>query len=136
MCRLFRDLRTDRSGAAILEFTFVLPVLLTILMGMIEMGRMFYVRQALEYATEQAARDYMLNPSKTSGQITTTLRNAMTGGMGASVSVAYSDTANCNGNSAVTCSSITASYTFTTVVSYLNLGNPVLTAKAQAVRVQ
>jgi hypothetical protein len=36
----------------------------------------------------------------------------------------------------VTCTTITATYTFVSVASFLNLGSPVLRATAQAVRVQ
>jgi Flp pilus assembly protein TadG len=136
MRQLFQALRSDDRGAAAIEFAIVGPLLFTFLLGIVEMGRMFYVRNSLEYATEQAARDYMLHPSKASSDVTTTLQNAMAGGMGPSISVAYSDTTSCNGNSSVTCTTITATYTFVSVASFLNLGSPVLRATAQAVRVQ
>ena len=121
-----------------IEFGFLCPVLFTILFGIIETGRMFYVRQALEYATEQAARYYMLNPAAASSSVTTALRSTMAGSMGPAVSVAYSDVANCNGNSTVICTTITASYTFTSAASFamFGLGTPLLRASAQAVRVQ
>jgi len=126
----------DGRGGAVLEFAILAPVLFSFLLGIVEMGRMFYVRQALEYATEEAARYYMLNPSSASGAITTYLQGKMAGGMGSGISVIYADTASCNGNSAVTCTNITASYTFTSMVAILGLGNSLLRAKAQAVRVQ
>jgi Flp pilus assembly protein TadG len=136
MRRLMSGLWRDRRGVAMLEFAFVGPILLAILLGVVEVGRMFYVRQSLEYATQEAARYYMLNPSTASSTITTYLQGKMAGGMGSGISVVYADTANCNGLSSVTCTTMTASYTFTSVASYLQLGNPVLEAKAQAVRVQ
>jgi Flp pilus assembly protein TadG len=134
MRRMWTALWRDGRGGAAVEFAILAPVLFTILLGIIEMGRMFYVRQALEYATEQAARYYMLNPAAT--DVTTQLRNAMAGGMGPSVAVVYNDTAPCNGKTTVTCTTITATYTFVTVAAYLGLGSPVLKAKAQAVRIQ
>ena len=100
---------------------------------------MFYIRQALEYATEEAARYYMLNPAAAESNVTTALRNAMAGGMGPALPTpTYEHVASCNGNVAVTCTTITASYTFTSVASFalFNLGNPLLQAKAQVVRVQ
>ncbi len=136
MRRLLLALRADRRGAAAIEFAIIGPLLLALLLGLVEMGRMFYVRESLEYATEQGARYYMVNPSATQSAVTTTLQNAMVGGMGPSISVAYNDTTSCNGNSAVTCTTITATYAFVSVVGFLNLGNPVLRATAQAVRVQ
>ena len=137
MRRLLQALRADRRGAAAIEFAIVGPLLFTLLLGIVEMGRMFYVRESLEYAIEQAARYYMVNPSATQDAVTTVLRNAMAGGMGSGIPAPqYTDVSSCNGNSAVTCTTITATYTFVSVASFLKLGNPVLRASAQAVRVQ
>ena len=132
--RWLAGLRRDRRGGAAIEFAVLAPVLFTIMLGVVEMGRMFYVRQALEYATEQAARYYMLNATSASGDVTTYLQGQMAGGMGSNVSVAYADTASCNGNPSVTCTTITASYTFTFVAAVLGLGSITMNAKAQAVR--
>lgn len=137
MCGLLATLRRDGRGAAAIEFAVLGPLLFTILLGIIEMGRMFYVRESLEYATEQAARYYMVNPAAAQSDVTQALRAAMVGGMGSDISTpTYSDVTNCNGNVAVTCTTITATYTFVSMAKILNLGNPVLKATAQAVRVQ
>jgi len=132
--RWLAALRRNRRGGAAIEFAILAPVLFAILLGLVEMGRMFYVRQALEYATEQAARYYMLNATSASSAVTTYLQGQMAGGMGTNVTVAYADTANCNGNASVTCTTITASYTFTFVAAVLGLGSITMHAKAQAVR--
>ncbi len=105
---------------------------------------MFYVRQTLEYATEQAARYYAANATASQSTVTTYLKCQMGGnkdpacttpaGMGPSVVVAYSDTNPCNGNSGVTCTMITAQYTFSFIAGFLGLGSKTLQAKAQAVR--
>lgn len=129
-----KGLRHDRLGGAAVEFAILAPVLFAVLLGIIEMGRMFYVREALEYATEQAARYYMLNPTTDSGSVTTYLQGQMAGGMGSGVTVAYTDTTSCNGNSSVTCTMITASYTFTFAAAFLGLSSLAMNAKAQAIR--
>ena len=134
MARLAARLAADRRGGAILEFALVLPLLMTLLVGGVDIGRMFYVRQGLEYATEEAARYYMLNPTTASSNVTTQLRSKMPGGMGPSVSVTYADTTSCNSNSSVTCTTITATYTFTFVAAILGFSNLVMHAKAQAIR--
>src|SRR5215208_5591986 len=108
MLGLLAALRADLRGAAILEFALLAPLMFTMLLGFVEIGRMFYVRQSLEFATEEAARYYMLNPTAASSTVTTYLQGQMAGGMGSDVSVAYVDTANCNSNSMVTCTAITA----------------------------
>jgi Flp pilus assembly protein TadG len=134
MRRLRAALVADQRGGAIIEFAILGPVLFTILLGIIEMGRMFYVRQALEYATEESARYYMLNPTTASSNVTTHLQTTMAGGMGSGVSVSYTDTASCNSNPSVTCTLITATYSYTPIVGFLGLVTQNLTAKAQAVR--
>jgi Flp pilus assembly protein TadG len=134
MRRCWAALWDDARGAAIVEFAVLGPVLLGLLLGIVEVGRMFYVRQALEYATEEAARYYMLNPTSASTAVTTYLQGKMAGTMGSGISVGYDHTTSCNGNSAVTCTTITASYSFASLVGYLGLGTQTLRARAQAVR--
>lgn len=124
----------DRRGGAIIEFALLAPVFFTVVLGMVDVGRMFYVRQGLEYATEEAARYYSLNPATASTNVTTQLRTKMPGGMGASVNVAYADTASCNANSHVTCTTITATYAFSFAAGYLHIGSKTLRATAKAVR--
>ena len=131
--RILLRLAKDGRGGALVEFALLAPLLLTLLLGGLDFGRMFYARQGLEYATEEAARYYMLNPASGQSDITTYLQGRMPGGMGSSVNVAYADTASCNGNSNVTCTTITATYSFA-FGSYLGIGTKTLTATAKAVR--
>ena len=120
-----------------IEFGFLAPALFVFVLGIVEGGRMFYVRQSLEYATQQAARYYMVNPAAAESDVTTTLRNAMAGGMGAAIPTPVYDNANpCNGNGNVTCTKITATYNFVSVVNILGWGTVQMNAVAQAVRVQ
>src|SRR5437762_1171833 len=128
-------LLADRRGSAVIEFAVVAPLLFTLLLGAIDVGRMFYVRQSLEYATEQAARYFVLNPSALSSDVTSYLQGQMVGGMGSGVSVSYADTTNCNGNANVTCTMVSATYSFSFIARYLGLGDKILQAKAQAVRI-
>ncbi|MDP1964186.1 MAG: pilus assembly protein [Reyranella sp.] len=123
----------DQRGVSILEFALVAPLLLTMTIGAIDVGRMFYVRQGLEYATEEAARYFMLNPSAATSAVTTQLQGKMPGSLGPSVNVAYADTASCNGNGSVTCTTITATYSFSFAIGYLGAAKT-LRATAQAVR--
>lgn len=132
--RWLAGLRRDRRGVAVIEFAIIAPVLFAVLLGIVEMGRMFYVRNSLEYATEQAARYYMLNPTTDSGSVTTYLQGQMAGGMGTDVTANYVDTTSCNGNATVTCTTITASYTFTFAAAFLGFSSLVMHAKAQAIR--
>jgi Flp pilus assembly protein TadG len=134
MVGLAARLAGDRRGVAMLEFALLSPLLMVLFMGSVDVGRMFYVRQGLEYATGEAARYYMLNPTTATSNVTTRLRSKMPGGIGPSVNVGYADTTNCNGNSGVTCTTITATYVFNFALGFLNLGARTMRATAQAVR--
>jgi len=54
--RVRRDGSTRERGAAIVEFAVVLPLLLTILFGIIEYGWVFMVRQSLQMAAREGCR--------------------------------------------------------------------------------
>lgn len=49
-------LARSRGGAAAVETAFVLPLLLTMLLGTIEFGRLAWTRSALDFAVQEAAR--------------------------------------------------------------------------------
>ena len=91
MAARLERLAADRRGGAVVEFAVLLPFLMTMILGTIDFGRMFYVRHGLEYATEEAARYYMLNPTTDATNVTTALRSKMPGGMGPNVNVSYAD---------------------------------------------
>ncbi len=62
---LRRGHRTERArGAAVVEFAVVLPLLLTILFGIIEYGWVFMVRQALQTAAREGTRIAILQTSE------------------------------------------------------------------------
>jgi Flp pilus assembly protein TadG len=125
----------DRCGGAAVEFGILAPVLFTMILGGLEFGRMFYVRQGLEGIVEAAARYYVLNPNSTWSAVTSYMQTQpMLGGSSSLVTFTYVDTANCNSNSNVTCTVITGTYTFSFVAGYLGLGTRTMTATAQAVR--
>ena len=54
IARRHRDHR--RRGGAIVEFAVVLPLLLTILFGIIEYGYVFMIRQSLQHAAREGCR--------------------------------------------------------------------------------
>lgn len=124
----------DRGGNAIIEFSILAPVMFMLLVGGFDFARMFYVRHGLEYATGQAARYYMMNATAQQSAVTTYLQGLMVSGLGSSVTVAYTDTTNCNAQSNVTCTKIAASCPFTFMVGFLGISSKTLTATAQSVR--
>lgn len=62
--RIMRRRRHPRQrGAAVVEFAVVLPLLLTVLFGIIEYGWVFMVRQTLQTAAREGARLSVLQTS-------------------------------------------------------------------------
>ncbi|HTR85371.1 MAG TPA: TadE/TadG family type IV pilus assembly protein [Reyranella sp.] len=141
-----RSLWRDSRGGAAIEFAIIAPLFFTLILGTLDFGRMFYVSQSLQHATQQAGRYYTLNNTAATSTVTSYLQCLMpssgasgscptAGSMGSNTAVSYSDTTNCNSNSSVTCTTITATYSFTFIASYLGLGTKTLRATSQAVRI-
>lgn len=69
----------SRSGAAVVEFAVVAPVLFLFVFGMIEFGRMVMVQQIMTNAAREGARVAIL-PNATTAQVTTAVTNYLTAG--------------------------------------------------------
>lgn len=60
-----RTARDDESGAAIIEFALLLPILILLVFGCFELGRALLVRQAMEGAVRAGARSLARVPDPT-----------------------------------------------------------------------
>ena len=60
-----RSLASDESGAAIVEFALIAPVMLMTLFGMFDMGHGMYTKALLQGAIEQAARNSTIEGATT-----------------------------------------------------------------------
>ncbi|TXL76362.1 pilus assembly protein [Vineibacter terrae] len=74
-----RCLARDEGGGPAIEFAIAGPVVLLVLFGCIEFGRVFWIRNTLEYAVEEAARYATLNKSATQSDIQTKVRSNVLG---------------------------------------------------------
>ena len=61
------DLWRRREGAAAVEFGLIAPVFLFLLLGTIEIGRLLWTQNALNYAVQEAARCTTLNTCGSGG---------------------------------------------------------------------
>lgn len=66
-----RKLKTDESGATILEFGLVAPVLSMLLIGSFDLAHTLYMQSVLQGALQKAARDSSLETGASSGTQTT-----------------------------------------------------------------
>jgi Flp pilus assembly protein TadG len=69
MIRRFDSLRRDSSGAAAMEFAFAVPLLLTIIIGMLQVGMAFLANAGMRNAVEIATRYATIYPTPTDAQI-------------------------------------------------------------------
>lgn len=55
--------RRGERGATAVEFALVAPVFLLFVLGIIDLGRLFYIKNIMQYAVEQTARYAMVHPT-------------------------------------------------------------------------
>lgn len=55
--------RRGERGATAVEFALVAPVFLMFILGIIDLGRLFWVKSLMEYSVGQTARFVMVHPS-------------------------------------------------------------------------
>ncbi len=70
MIRRLRSLRRDERGATLMEFAFVAPVMLLVIMGLLDMTYRLYATAVLQGAVQKAARDSTLEGATTAAAIT------------------------------------------------------------------
>lgn len=80
-----RQLRRDREGVTLVEFAFVGPVLILMLMGLFDIAHTQYTSSVLYGAMQKAARDYTLESATTSeatidGRVQDQIRSVMPNG--------------------------------------------------------
>jgi Flp pilus assembly protein TadG len=58
--RRLRHLFRNSRGSAAVEFAFVAPIMMAFLIGMVEMGRLFLIHNAMTFAVDESARAAMV----------------------------------------------------------------------------
>jgi Flp pilus assembly protein TadG len=104
----------DCTGAAVAQFALILPILLLTIFGVYEFGRLYWIWNTVQYATEQTARCIMAHTSVTTVSSGTCALNSNLPGL--TVSNPTATSGNCSGTLAglsptPQCMTITATYT-------------------------
>lgn len=131
--QLIRLIR-DRRGAAGVEFAMLSTVYLTMLLGIVEVGRYVADRQDLMSAVHTTGRYAIVHGSSSSSPASATTLQQMVGNhlaliSSSSITATASFSPNNNPGSNVT---ITASYTWKPLVPLLHLPNATITATSSA----
>lgn len=66
---LIRRWQRDRGGASALEFAIIAPALILLLFGIMQLGLAMNRGASVQWATDQAARQVMLDPGMTESQL-------------------------------------------------------------------
>lgn len=69
MKRLFARLRRDQGGVTAIEFAFVAPLLIFLVVGILQMGQLFYSHSAVSHAVSEGARYATIHPRPTTAQV-------------------------------------------------------------------
>ena len=123
--RRFSGRRLGCDGGATAEFAMVIPLLLVLIVGIYEYGRIFFIQNTLQYAAEQGGRWLMVNTSATNAQIATAVcgyQNASSScGQGSSFDVNVTPAAQTNATcftSGTTSATVTTSTCMRITVQY------------------
>lgn len=71
MIRKTATLVRDSRGAALTEFALILPVLITLLLGVLNMGVYFFAKNSVENAIDEVARDAAIFPTPSQSEMQT-----------------------------------------------------------------
>jgi len=77
-----RTIRRDENGATVVEFALVAPVLVTLLLGLFDIGYNMYVASVLQGAIQKAARDSSIEgatPASLDGKVTSAVHDISPG---------------------------------------------------------
>lgn len=77
MTHLLGRLRRCNQGTAAVEFALVGLVAIVLFLGIIEFGRVLYMRNQMSYAMDLGARQILTNPTVANTQVETSIRNAI-----------------------------------------------------------
>jgi len=114
----------DARGSVVVEFAILAPFFLIIALGVIDFGRLFWVKSTMQFAVEQTARYAMVNPDATTAAL-----EAYAASEGATLSgVTYTATTSASGG--VNFRTIQATYVFSFLIPIIPLGGITLAAKS------
>jgi Flp pilus assembly protein TadG len=120
---MIRRRQSAERGQSLVELALVLPVLVLVLVGIMDLGRAVYAYNTISNASREAARVAIVNQTLGDVQAEAIKQSVNLGLTGADVSIAYGDpsgTGTCSAPYGVGClASVTVRYTFTAATPVL-----------------
>jgi len=125
-CRRFI---ATRRGATAVEFALIAPIFLILVFGIFEMSRAMWIKAALQFAVEEAARYAIVNSSATTSTLVTYAQTQFTNSGLSAVGVTF--TATQDTVSSVNYMSVTGSYSFSVLVPIVPIPDVTLNSKSR-----
>ena len=119
----------NEHGATAVEFALVAPIFLIFVIGIIDLGRLFYIKNVMQFSVEQASRYAIVNPS-----VTDTALEAYADAKAIPMFNGITFDADAPGTDVVSSiyyRTITGSYTFQYMTPIITVGDVELTAKSR-----
>ena len=76
---MLKRLWSANRGAAAMEFALVAPLFFLCLFGLVEFGRLTWIRLSLQHAADQASRYVLTHADASTGQVAAVARDAVSG---------------------------------------------------------
>lgn len=129
MRKITRFLVRDKRGAAAVEFAFVAPIFLCLVLGAVEIGRALWIKATMQFAVEQTTRHAVINTTATTGELEIYAANELASAGFNNGDVVFTATQdNTGGRDFVT---VSASWDFSTVAGLINLPDLTLLATSR-----
>ena len=125
-----------RKGATAVEFALVVPVFLVMVMGVVEVGRVLWIKATMQHAVEQTTRYFMVNNAACVSDLATCLTSLQTYatsrlGESGMATGGFTVTAAETTISSTTYMSISVTYNFTPIVEIVEFPDVSLSALAR-----
>lgn len=115
MTLVLRRFRKADGGASAVEFALILPVFVTMVMGTIQMGIVYYQASTVQFALEETARKVMVAPNMSSGQIQTSITQQLQTLTSQTVTVTYS----LDNSGPIAIAQVSASFSIAVVIPFV-----------------
>jgi hypothetical protein len=119
-----------RKGVAAIEFAILAPVLLMLLIGIVEVGRMFWIQHNLEVATKEGARYAAMNKEAAEDAVRSAVVGEMNNIDSSPLIVTLATQQLTSSGKTTTLSVVESSYEFSFLSGLIPGGNITLTARS------
>lgn len=122
--KCLRRINRDERGAIIVEFAILAPIFLIMVIGIIDFGRLFWIKSTMQFAVEETARYAMVNSDATTDDL-----EAYAEGEASTLS-GITFTASTSTSDGINFRTISASYSYSFMIPIIPIGNITLAAKS------